>query len=157
MPCSWAEDFKTSINFHDLKFPPWSKCDVCSPGSLLPTPRDNLLVLSVPEMMCCPETSVTNYHSTLSKIPEECRSHLWIFVFFHISSNYNASPLSLLIMSLFSIKTNYEFCHILNMKVVHNAVLPTSEYDGFNFILQPCSSHIYYMCAAGLISQRFSV
>jgi len=115
--------------------------------SLLPTPWDNLSVPLVPEMMGCPETSVTNYHSTLSKIPEECRSHLRIFVFCHISSNYNTSPLSLLIMlSRFSIKANYEFCHTLNMKVVHNAVLPTSGYDSFNFILQPYSSHIYYVC-----------
>lgn len=34
MPCSWAKDFKTSINFHDFRLPPWSKCDLCSLGIL---------------------------------------------------------------------------------------------------------------------------
>jgi hypothetical protein len=60
-------------------------------------------------------------------------------------------------LSLFSIKENYELCHTLNMKVVYNEVLPSSGYDSFNFILQPFGSQIYYMCAAGLLSQSFSV
>ena len=51
-------------------------------GSLLPKFRDNL---SVPSSRLkqwtawppgCPETSVTNYQSTMSKIPEERRSNL---------------------------------------------------------------------------------
>jgi hypothetical protein len=60
-------------------------------------------------------------------------------------------------LSLFSIKANYEFCDTLNMKVVCNAVLPSSGYDSFSFILQSFGSQIYYVRAAGLLSQRFSV
>jgi hypothetical protein len=48
-------------------------------GNSLPTFRDNLSVLSWPLKMgtiCCPETSVRNYHHTLRNFPEERRSHL---------------------------------------------------------------------------------
>jgi len=57
-------------------------------------------------------------------------------------------------LSLFSIKANHEFCHTLNMKVVCNAVLPSSGYDSFSFILQPFGSQIYYMCVLQVFSAK---
>jgi hypothetical protein len=41
----------------------------------LPTFQDNVSVPVKMGPICCPETSVNNYHTTPHNIPEECSSH----------------------------------------------------------------------------------
>jgi hypothetical protein len=69
--------------FRDLSVPP-SSVYVASSGNLVPTARDNISVppsrVRVKKMglICCPETSVINYHCSLRNDPEEHSPHLII-------------------------------------------------------------------------------